>query len=861
MICVVETWLTPSISDAELSSNGTYSVFRLDREGGESRGGGVLMLVKKGIPCVQVEIPSDGYPTEMLCVDIICDKKVRLVTVYSAGTADAALENSAMESLCHKLESACITDCSVVIVSDMNCPNIDWPNKCSTGAARRERTFLDFVVLNSLSQLVKETTRPASGTVIDILLCSDECKEDIDVEVMNCPFESDHRGFLFKHNIAHETRTEPVEYDFERGDYDSIINSLLATNWNNVFEDTVSMDSMYNGFFEFLHYLVEINVPLRSSRKKKSIEQCVSRLHKQIEMCDSLNLQEMNRLQNQLTKVLERKRTMLEHSIVHSGNMARFYGYAASRLKIRDDLAALVSPSGEKVVEDEAKANLLRDVFQETYVTQSDNSQNAVLQPAHISTVADIDLSEEKVYRAIQCMKPKTSLSPEMLPAVFFKRAAVGLAKPLSLIYRRSVDEGKVPEMYRNAWVAPIHKGGSRSDPLNRRPVSLTPVSCKILERIISDTIMDNAESHGVVSEYQFAYRKGRSTTDCLLKFFNEIGVWINSSTPVDVVYCDFKSAFESMHHELLLSVLPSKGVGPKIKNWISDFLRQRSFRVKVHDTLSSAGQATTGCPQGTVLGSLLFLLFIDEIKHIIPQGVRYMIYADDVKLYAPVKSDGDRCLLQNTLNDLSIWAQRMGLRLSAHKCGVVHLGSNNPKYEYTLMNQPLAEFTEVKDLGVRFSATLNFSEQVAHVVAKGSMLCNWLLRAFAIKSVSSYLKLYNAYVLPLLLYACQVWSPLREGDWQLLEKMQRRFVRTICHRCGIESTKDLLPNVKDLLKTADVKMLRRQIQNEDVFNDFFDLEGTNSRTGFVIRAKARARTNKVANFYPWRVVRQMNNR
>ena len=119
---------------------------------------------------------------------------------------------------------------------------------------------------------------------------------------------------------------------------------------------------------------------------------------------------------------------------------------------------------------------------------------------------------------------------------------------------------------------------------------------------------------------------------DCLIHFLNSISEALDTRRTIDIVFTDFKSAFETMPHDLLISVLPRKGVGSRLCRWISEFLSDRSFRVKVHDTFSRTGYACTGCRQGTVLGSLLFIMFIDEVKHTLEERVEFYIYADDVK-------------------------------------------------------------------------------------------------------------------------------------------------------------------------------------------------------------------------------------
>ena len=177
------------------------------------------------------------------------------------------------------------------------------------------------------------------------------------------------------------------------------------------------------------------------------------------------------------------------------------------------------------------------------------------------------------------------------------------------------------------------------------------------MERLVCKEILQNAEIQGLLSDRQYVFRQERSTTDGLLRFSNFVANSMNEGDPVDVIYTDFKNAFETMPHDLLLSVLPMRGVGSKVTAWVSDSLRGRSFRVKIRDALSRVGYATTDCPQGTLQGSTLFLLFVDQLKHVVPERVKVFTYADDVKLAMRVRDQADRVFFQSVLDDFTTWA------------------------------------------------------------------------------------------------------------------------------------------------------------------------------------------------------------
>jgi len=345
-----------------------------------------------------------------------------------------------------------------------------------------------------------------------------------------------------------------------------------------IFEGFDSVNEMFNRFHELLMVLISCHVPLKGRRRKMSISRNITNIVKRLQTCAPNETDATRTLQLRLDKVLHRQRVLLEHEIANSCDTKRFYGYVNNRLKVRDDLSVIETSDGVKLTDDRLKANYLCNYFQETYSCKSAGDTLPVLYPKSIPVIDELDVSSQNVLRQLQRLEAKTSLSPEQIPALFFKRAAQCLSMPLSIIFRRSLDSSEIPDLYRHAWVVPVHKSGSRIQAGNKRPVSLTAVSCRLLERIICEAMMKNAEENELTSDDQYAYRNGKSTTDCLTVFFNDIALYLNNGKSVDVVFTDLKSAFESMPHERILSTLPLKGVGPKVVQWISSFLKKQKI-------------------------------------------------------------------------------------------------------------------------------------------------------------------------------------------------------------------------------------------------------------------------------------------
>ena len=311
-----------------------------------------------------------------------------------------------------------------------------------------------------------------------------------------------------------------------------------------------------------------------------------------------------------------------------------------------------------------------------------------------------------------------------------------------------------MPDLFRCAIVCPVHKKGKRCDPQNKRPVSLTVVASKLLESVLCTAIYENANRQGLLHDAQYAYRPGLSATLQLIDTQFEWARLMKDGKCFDAIYFDFKSAFETVTHHKLIELLPSYGVGPRLVAWIADYLSRRTFRVRVNSSLSRERCVSSGCPQGTCIGPLMFLLYIDSIKLIVPPDLGMRVYADDVKFFRQVDTGEQNRSFEETLVRFEKWCSNLDLKLSVGKCVVLHFGQRNQKHTYYINGQALTAVSDVKDLGVFTSTNLRYSAHTIDVVRRTSIRANHILRSFIIKSPSLYITLFRIYTMPILLYS-----------------------------------------------------------------------------------------------------------
>ena len=359
----------------------------------------------------------------------------------------------------------------------------------------------------------------------------------------------------------------------------------------------------------------------------------------------------------------------------------------------------------------------------------------------------------------------------------FELKLAQQINKPLAHVFNMSLQEGIVPLEWKEANIIPLFKKGSRNKSVNYRPVSLTSVICKLLETIIRDHMIDFLVKHKLINPSQHGFLKARS---CLtnLFFFEEITKWVDEGSPVDVIYLDFQKAFDKVPHQRRILKLKSHGMGNSIINWIEQWLTDRRQRVVVDGEVSNWKSVLSGVPQGSVLGPILFLVYINDLE----EGVigKILKFADDTKLFTKTKEIGDKQNLQDDVDKLVKWSEKWQMLFNFGKCKCLHIGPGNTSMAYEMGGTILSTTVKEKDLGVTMNANMKVSEQCRIAASKGNQVLGMIRRNISYKDKSLIVPLYKAIVRPHLEYCIQAWSPYLRKDIYMLEKIQRRATNLI---------------------------------------------------------------------------------
>ena len=408
--------------------------------------------------------------------------------------------------------------------------------------------------------------------------------------------------------------------------------------------------------------------------------------------------------------------------------------------------------------------------------TIEDESQIPLPPPKTKVYIENIDINEHTVLSQLEKLNTSKSPGPDSIHSKVLKETKDSIKIPLTIIYQKSMKESKLPSQWKEAHITPIHKKGNRSNTNNYRSVSLTSICCKILERIIREPLFEHLEKNGLLTKDQHGFRNKRS---CITQLLEVMEIWINifdQGVTWDTIYMDFAKAFDRVPHNRLLAKARSLGIRDTLLNWISDFLSERKQRVVLGNGVSNWAAVNSGIPQGSVLGPILFIIFINDL----PQEVQSYIniFADDTKLFRAIRSMSDINNLQEDIDKLVACSLKWQLYFNNTKCKVIHYGKNNPNHTYKIDNSDLTTDSEEKDLGITFDKALTFSNQIHQICAKANSRVGLIKKTFTNLNKNIIRLLHKSLVRPLLEYGSVIWSPHLKKDIIEIEKIQRRMTK-----------------------------------------------------------------------------------
>ena len=454
-----------------------------------------------------------------------------------------------------------------------------------------------------------------------------------------------------------------------------------------------------------------------------------------------------------------------------------------------------------------------------------------------------VPLNTDEIKKLINSLELNKGPGVDGISPYIIKKTKDIIAPKLTQLFNTCMDVGTFPKKLKTAKIIPLHKGGKKSNPSNYRPISLLPQFGKLFEKIIKQRIIDFLEEHNVITAHQYGFRKSHSTELAISDIQNKLLQNLDDNKITCTIFLDLAKAFDCVNHEILLQKLERYGIRGKLLLLLKSYLSNRYHLTKVNGVESNLRLLEIGVPQGSILGPLLFILFINDLPRITKFDVK--LFADDTFLSM---TDDNLKTLQNKTNielkKISRWFSANKLTLNVAKSKYMLVKRNNRKsaHEFTLKfnGKKMDLCTSYKYLGVHLDDRLNWKKHIDYLCEKLSKMCGIFAKLRHCCNIILLKTIYYALVESHLQYCNMIWG---NADWRILEpllKLQNKLIRIICF---IPKDEDILIdqvytnlgilNLDQLNKLTTAKFMYKYKNNllpNDNFIDFFTIPARNQR-------------------------------
>ena len=659
---VGETWLVPNVENSFVDIC-NYKIIRKDSVTNIEKHG-VAIYIKEAIKFEEI-----NCQVENLVVIKLLDVDVFLAAAYRPPSNNTEENRKLMDFL----RDFCV-DKEVVLLGDLNLPSLCWEkeNPAESYVRPIDLQFLDAFADAGLTQVVEEPTIFPSGNIIDLCLLSHPERMG-SISVLPPLLSTCSHGILHLKYTLQDVQSMKQNINkriWKRGDYENIARKMGEFEWE-VELAGMSTQQMYDKFLTITNSLIDRYVPtapLKSNKPPWSLNpprelvRRKSRLfarYKTIRSSmrsrhpDTLeSWREFATTNSELKQFAASSQKSYEVSIANQlkTNPKLFHSYLRHRRIGRPSVGPLKLANGN-ITDDPVR---MADRFAESFVGVFTDGipPNPAANQSSNTVLPEIIITAEDVENEIKTLDINSSPGADGIHPRLLCRCATEFSIPLSMIYNSSLMEGQLPEEWLSSQIAPIFKKGARTDPLNYRPVALTSVPCKVLEKIIVSRLRPYLEGNELLSSEQFGFRSNHSTVDQLIITYNDITAEMDDHSIVDLIFFDYTKAFDKVCHHLLLGKLADIGVNTQLINWIDNFLTARRMQVKIMGSSSRWHRVRSGVPQGSVLGPILFLIYVNHVVHNLFSS--YKIFADDIKLYVRGSSRDPAVGLTNLRRDIN---------------------------------------------------------------------------------------------------------------------------------------------------------------------------------------------------------------
>ena len=788
-----ESWLDGSITSAEIFPS-NLQVIRNDRK--NAKGGGVFIALNRTIPKLERPDLTEGDSELSWCQLLMGDgSSIYIGSYYRPPTATKDLDK--LSKSLNKIQQETSSP-YILLGGDFNIPNMSWTSTETMNPLQQEIT--DIANEYGLEQIVSFPTRRDTNGTENILDLCFTTHPSLVKDIYPYPGFSDHCVVMVEINSKTPLPTRPPRqiHQWKKMDEDRLKTDAqqFTKRFLNSNPESKTVEENWCDFKNSMHELINIHVPIKSVSGKPRVPWLTSKLQrlcrkkeryygKAKKFGGQAKWDKYKQIKNEVNKELRKAQRSYIADLSEAGNK-QFWKYIKTKRKDNVGIQSL-KVDNQTITDDQGKADILANQFHSVFT--KDDCQVPNLPPSNFPDMPEIDITTDGITKLLRNLDVSKANGPDMIPNHVLKLTAEQIAPALQFIFKQSYDQGVLPEDWRKANIASVYKKGSKSDPANYRPISLTCVCCKLMEHILDSQLMKHLTINSILTDYQHAFRQGRSCDTQLTATIHDLATNHNDRKTCDIAILDFSKAFDVVPHQKLLQKLHMYGIRNKNLTWIKSFLTFRHQRTLVNGKTSDWLPVLSGIPQGTVLGPHLFILFINDLTDTVNSTAR--LFADDCILYQTISNPTEEKSFQNDLDNLTSWANTWGMKFNTSKCSVMRISRKRDpgQTNYNILGEQLKEVTSHQYLGIHVEDNLKWTKQTKHAVDKGTRVLNFIRRNFNNCSKTVKKRLYQTLVRPHLEYASIAWHPGTAKNSNMLEMVQRRAARFVMGDYSRESS------------------------------------------------------------------------
>ena len=780
VIAITESWLTQYIYDNEILPIG-YNIFRHDRT--SARGGGVLIAVKNKIPAKLVSSALSNH-VESVSVKILLSPPTTITCIYCPPNCCSLTQGHALQFL------NTIPSEPNLIVGDFNCPDINWDNL--SAPSHFSNSLCDSLFQSNLTQLISAPTH-IKGNILDLVITNKpSAVSSISVTECNRTLISDHHLIQFNLHLKfpkHQISPPHFTFNYAKADYQSMLSYLLNADFSRCFQSQ-DVHTAWAIIKNHIYRAHELFIPKVKIRKRKYPKWYSPRIRHLIHVLHttkkSLRSNTSSRLQQKLantqsllcSEILAAKKDYENEVITMAAhNKKPLYNYLKHMSNPKDSTTTIIHNS-MPVTSDYEEAVLFNDYFNSTFTHSDFHEPMTASEPP--DKLSSIEMSISDVSSVLNSLDPTKAMGCDKIGPKTLKFCSSALASPLTHLFTLCIKRHTIPEEWKHHTITPVFKSGDRSQVTNYRPISLLCSISKVLETIIYGNIIGFIRPK--ISQSQFGFLSNSSCLTQQLTALHNIFKSLDEKREVDTIYIDFSKAFDTVPHRELICKLKCFGIAGELLLWFQGYLTSRTHTVSRDGTTSNTLPVVSGVPQGSILGPLLFLIYVNDLpEHM--QASSLFMFADDTKISKEICSPQDHTALQSDVTELSNWCAQWKLRCNHTKCFHIHFSpstSNTPP-TYSVGSQDISLVRQHRDLGIIISDDLSWSSHYDHMSAKAYKALGFIRRIItASASVSIKKALFISLVRSHLTFCSQIWRPYLLKDMRHLEQIQRRASKFI---------------------------------------------------------------------------------